>query len=211
MNTTCEIEFDDQKIVFCDPLTMAPEKVTETIHDLLKEVTEIGNQVGIVRLIHCMTDGGYFESPCSGANHLAVRGGLARHSLNVLKTMMQLQYELKSSATIQDIVYCSLLHDLGKMGDHGKPNYVPNFLKSGAISSSKPYCTTSELPYMDHEVRSLMIAERYIRLTAEQEQAILYHNGLYGSFKYQIPGKETPLYLLLHFADMWCSHVTEVR
>ena len=90
-------------------------------------------------------------------------------------------------------------------------SFIKCFLKNGAISTAKPYCTTEELPYMDHEVRSLMIAERYIKLTAEQEQAILYHNGLYGSFKYQIPGKETPLYLLLHFADMWASHVTEVH
>ena len=43
----------------------------------------------------------------------------------------------------------------------------------------------------------------------EESWAILMHNGLYGAFKYQIPGKETPLYLLLHTADMWASRVLE--
>lgn len=194
-----------------DPLMMSPEEVHAAIIVLLRSVTESWEKDEMDDLIERMELQGFFKSPCSGANHLAVSGGLARHSLNVLVTMDRLNSILEAGATARDIILCSILHDLGKMGDHGKPNYVPNFLKSGAISTSKPYCTTSELPYMDHEVRSLMIAERYIALTPEQEQAILYHNGLYGSFKYQIPGKETPLYLLLHFADMWCSHVTEVR
>ena len=193
------------------PLMMTPDKVHDTTVGLLRMAAEPYEKDDMDDLIHHMEDGGFFESPCSGANHLAVHGGLARHSLNVLTTMEKLNLTLEGRATYKDIILCSLLHDLGKMGDHGKPNYVPNLLKSGAISTAKPYTTTEDLPYMDHEVRSLMIAERYIKLTAEQEQAILYHNGLYGSFKYQIPGKETPLYLLLHFADMWASHVTEVH
>lgn len=206
------MEVHTKKIVaVSDPLMMSPDKVHDTTVELLRMAAEPSEKDGMDQLIYHMEDGGFFESPCSGANHLAVHGGLARHSLNVLTIMQKLNLSLESRATYKDIILCSLLHDLGKMGDHGKPNYVPNFLKSGAISTAKPYCTTEELPYMDHEVRSLIIAERYITLTAEQEQAILYHNGLYGSFKYQIPGKETPLYLLLHFADMWASHVTEVH
>lgn len=206
------MEVHTKKIVaVSDPLMMSPDKVHDTTVELLRMAAEPCDKVCMDLLIGHMEDDGFFEAPCSGANHLAVHGGLARHSLNVLTIMQKLNLSLEGRATYKDIILCSLLHDLGKMGDHGKPNYVPNFLKSGAISTAKPYCTTEDLPYMDHEVRSLMIAERYITLTAEQEQAILYHNGLYGSFKYQIPGKETPLYLLLHFADMWASHVTEVH
>ena len=46
-------------------------------------------------------------------------------------------------------------------------------------------------------------------LQEQEEQAILFHNGLYSSFKYEIPGKETEMYMILHFADMWASRVTE--
>ena len=193
------------------PLTMGQDKVNEAIVELLRSVAEPDEKEYMEELIVCMKDGGFFESPCSSANHLAVRGGLARHSLNVYKTMTELNINLHGGATCRDVVLCSLLHDLGKMGDHGIPNYVPNYLKSGAISEVKPFRATDELPYIDHEVRSYKIASKFIDLTPEQEQAILYHNGLYGAFKYQIPGKETPLYLLLHFADMWASHVTEVH
>jgi hypothetical protein len=55
-----------------------------------------------------------------------------------------------------------------------------------------------------------MIAERFIVLSEQEEQAILWHNGLYGAFKYDIQGKETEMYMILHFADMWASRVTEV-
>ena len=45
--------------------------------------------------------------------------------------------------------------------------------------------------------------------TEEEQQAILWHNGLYGPFKYEIQGNETLLYMILHFADLWSSRVTE--
>ena len=63
--------------------------------------------------------------------------------------------------------------------------------------------------YVDHEVRSVAIASRFIELTEEEQLAILWHNGLYGPFKYEIQGNETPLYMLLHFADLWAARVTE--
>ena len=95
------------------------------------------------------------------------------------------------------------------MGDHGKKNYVEKILKSGSRSEAELYCTNPDLVYIAHEIRSVMIAERYITLSEEEERAILWHNGLYGQFKYDIPGKETPLYMIIHTADMWASRVTE--
>ena len=114
------------------------------------------------------------------------------------------------------------LHDLGKMGQFGKPNYVVNMVKDGRPtkaepeqkykqSEAEPFKTNPDLMYIGHEVRSVAIASKYIDLTEEEQSAILYHNGLYGSFKYEIQGKEFPLYMLLHFSDMWVSRVTEVE
>ena len=116
-------------------------------------------------------------------------------------------------------IICALLHDLGTCGDFGKPGYVPNMLKGRATkanpnpvpvqSEAKPFEVNKELAPVDHEIRSVKIAARFIELTEEEELAILWHNGLYGNFRYQIPGKETPLYILLNFADMWASRVME--
>lgn len=177
----------------------------DTIIALLKET----KRDGIEELIDCMEQGGFFEAPCSSDKHLSVEGGLANHSLNVVRSMMDLNEALGAGLKWNSIVICGLLHDLGKMGDHGKANYVKNVLKSGEASKAKPYKTNSELLYLPHEIRSAIIAERYICLREEEETAILWHNGLYGQFKYDIPGKETPLYMVLHWADMWASRVTE--
>lgn len=174
---------------------------------LLKETS----RTGVIGLIDYMEEGGFFTSPCSGAHHLSREGGLAEHSLNVYRGMLELDKALGSALPFDSIIICGLLHDLGKMGDYGKPNYVENILKSGKQSESKPYVTNSELLYIPHEIRSVAIASRYITLTEQEEFAIIYHNGMYSDLKYAYSGKETPLSLILHFSDMWASRVTEVE
>lgn len=179
----------------------------EKIIELLKST----GRKGIEDLIAKMELDGFFISPCSGSNHLAKDGGLAEHSLNVYEAMCKVGQAVSGveQTDTDAFIICALLHDLGKMGQHGKPGYVENILKSGKRSESKPFEVNKSLLYVPHEVRSVEIASRYIDLTEEEQFAILYHNGLYGDFRYCISGKETPLYLLLHFADMWASRVTE--
>lgn len=176
---------------------------------------------GMEDLIKHMEENGFFTCPCSTSHHLAKEGGLAEHSSNVLDVALDLQviFGCKDTVDTDSIVICSLLHDIGKMGQFGKPGYVPNMLKGRATkanpnpepyqSEKKPFEVNSNLLQMDHEVRALAIISKYIDLTEEEQQAILWHNGLYGPFKYEIPGKETPLYMILHFADMWASRVIE--
>lgn len=169
------------------------------------------NRDGFDLLVKAMEEGGFFEAPCSGKHHLAEPYGLLQHSLNVLDYARKLNESWGRICGDDSIILVSLLHDLGKMGDHGKPNYVENILKSGKVSAAEPFKTNKDLKYLPHEVRSAIIAERYIKLTEEEEQAIIWHNGLYGDFKYDIQGKETALYMILHFSDMWCSRVVEIE
>ena len=179
----------------------------DTIKNLLKET----GRTGIIDLIDYMEEAGFFISPCSTDKHLSRESGLAEHSLNVVYKMMELDKAFKADLPWDSVILTGLLHDLGKMGDFGKPNYVENLLKSGKVSDAKPYKTNPDLLYVPHEIRSVAIAERYITLTEQEEFAILYHNGMYGELKYAFSGKETPLSLVLHFADMWSSRVTEVE
>lgn len=174
---------------------------------------------GMENLINWMEENGFFTAPCSTQHHLCKEGGLAEHSLNVAETMEKLYMNSLNQVEIpfDSIIICGLLHDIGKCGQYGKPYYVENYLskkdKEGnpIRSEVKPYVVNAELLNVPHEIRSLSIIDRYIDLTEHERFAILYHNGLYGDLKYQISGKETPLYLLLHFADMWSSRVIEVE
>lgn len=169
------------------------------------------DRAGIELLIKAMEQGGFFKAPCSSDKHLCKPGGLAQHSLNVCQAMLDIDRGLNAGIPLNSIIICGILHDLGKMGDHGKPYYEENILKDGKQSKAKPFATNKELIYLPHEVRSAIIAERYIELTEDEETAILWHNGLYGTFKYDIQGKETPLYMVLHWADMWASRVIEIE
>ena len=67
----------------------------------------------------------------------------------------------------------------------------------------------AELLQVDHPIRSVVEATLFIELTEEEQFAILYHDGLYGSLAYEIKGRERPLQTLLHFADYWSSQFDE--
>lgn len=186
---------------------------------IIKLLVSTGRK-GIDKLIEYMEHAGFFEAPCSTQHHLCKPGGTAEHSYNVyccglwLKDSLNYQCveRLKMSEKYipsDSWTIASLLHDLGKASYHDKPNYTPNYLKSGQISATKPYETNPDRLYIPHEIVSVMIAKQFIELTEEEEFAILYHNGLYTPMGRDISGKERPLQLLLHFADLWCSRVVE--
>ena len=180
-------------------------------HDIIIKLLKSVKREGIDELIDAMEQGGFFTAPCSSEHHLCYEGGLAEHSLNVYNVMIELDKALNSKLSLDSIILCGLLHDLGKMGDHGKANYTDNILKSGKRSDVKPYITNKDLIYLPHEIRSSMIAERHIKLSEDEETAILFHNGLYSTFKNIIPGHEFPLYLILHTADMYASRFMEEK
>ncbi len=187
--------------------------------EIIKSLLLSTERKGIENLIEYMEEYGFFKAPCSTQHHLSKEGGLAEHSLNVLEVAQELSMTLMDIVSRDSLVLVSLLHDIGKMGQFNKPNYVPNMLKGRATkanpnpepyqSTAKPYVSNPDLMYVDHEVRALAIISKFIDLTEEEQQAILWHNGLYGPFKYEIQGKETPLYMILHWADMWASRVVE--
>lgn len=184
-----------------------------SINEQIVELLLSTEREGINDLINHMEDCGFFTAPCSGQYHLSKESGLAEHSLNVYKTIIRLDESLTFVRDLNSLTIISLLHDLGKMGQFGKPNYVVNLVsdrKGGYIQSEKkPFETNKELLSVPHEIRSIQIASQFIELTEEENFAILHHNGMYGDLKYQLQGKERPLQMLLHFADMWASRVIE--
>ncbi len=173
------------------------------IESLLKST----ERPGIEELLQWMDENGFYDAPCSSKYHLAQPGGLAEHSLNVFINAHSIATALFSEKAtytfIDSITICALLHDLGKAGQFGKPNYT--------MSNDLPfpeYETNKDLLYIPHEVRSIAIASKFIDLTEEEQFAILYHNGLYGELR-GVKNHETPLYMILHFADLWAARVTE--
>lgn len=206
------------------------QETTEQVQDTVEQMTEDNKKEldnkkfvvdhllstkreGMEDLIAYMEEIGFFEAPCSGGNHLACQFGLVHHSRNVMMAAENIGYALLGKvkyAEIRDsVIIAAALHDLGKCGDYGKQMYVPNILKSGKESEAKPFRRNPALLPLDHATRSIKLATLFIDLTEDEEFAIRYHDGLYESANYAVKGNETPLYLILHYADLWSSRVTE--
>lgn len=184
------------------------EEIKKTIEQWLK----ITNRKGINKLLKYMEESGFYFAPASSKFHGASEGMLAEHSLNVMIYALDLAKAWLSEGEAMrmrdSIIISALLHDLGKAGQFNKPLYVENMLKKGR-SEAQPYKKNTDLMTLDHEIVSVIEASKYIELTEDEQLAIAWHNGLYGNFKYEIQGKETPLYMIIHFADLWASRVVE--
>lgn len=184
------------------------EHTKKEIEKLLLET----KREGMEDLIAYLDEIGFYTAPASTRFHGAEEGALAEHSLNVMncaRTLAKAWCGTKWYKEHQDsITICSLLHDLGKAGQFGKPLYIENILKSGK-PGAQPFKTNDDLMTLPHEIVSCIEATKFIDLTEDEQRAIAWHNGLYGIFKYEIQGKETELYMIIHFADMWASRVIE--
>ena len=181
------------------------------IKEQIEKYLKATNRKGIEDLLKYMDEAGFYKSPASTKYHGAEEGALAVHSLNVLNATIDLATAWCGDNWVANnfdsIVIAALLHDLGKAGQFGKPLYLENVFGKDAIE--QPYRINNELMTLDHEVVSVIEASKYIKLTEDEQRAIAWHNGLYGIFKDKIKGKETPLYMIIHFADMWASRVME--
>ena len=179
----------------------------------------------MVDLLNFMTDLGFLTAPASGGNHLCKDGGLLEHTVNVMQYAEKMGVAMLGGAAYNKIhnsvIIAAGLHDLGKCGREGSPYYVENMIQDGRPtkkepeqkykrSESKPFKISGELCHIDHPLRSVELAARYIDLTEEEEHAIFYHDGAYGSLAYDLKGHEEPLQTIIHFADFWAAQFVEV-
>lgn len=180
---------------------------------------------GMADLLDYMTDLGFLDAPASGGNHLAQDGGLLEHTVNVMSLAEKIGAAMLGDTAYskihESVVLAAGLHDLGKCGRYGSPYYIENMIKDGKPtkknpeqkykrSDAKPFKINPDLCHIDHPLRSVELAARYIDLTEEEEHAIFYHDGAYGSLAYDLKGHEEPIQTIVHFADFWAAQFLEV-
>jgi hypothetical protein len=155
----------------------------------------------------------WLTSPASTKYHLCTKGGLLEHSVNVAESMLKIRGVLAPKISEESCVIVSLIHDLGKVGMPGNPQYLVNETtenqhKSGH-KSDPPYKFNTDLTYLSVPVRSLYLASKHIELTEQEVQAIIYHDGQYVDDNRSVATHEEPLTLLLQYADSWSGFVLE--
>lgn len=147
----------------------------------------------------------YLTAPASTRYHLCKECGLLEHSVNVAETMLKMRAVIAPELSEESCVVVALLHDLGKAGSPGKPQYM----KNEEAGARFPYRWNRELIYLSVPVRSLALILPHFPLTEEEIQAIVYHDGQYVPENHAVAAREEKLTLLLQYADNWSGFVTE--
>lgn len=159
----------------------------------------------------------YLTAPASTHYHLCCEQGLLEHSVNVAETMLKIKKVLAPEISDESCVIVALLHDLGKAGTPGDPLYLKNPAANGYRSSFSgrgspyPYLYNKEHTYLSVPVRSLFLILGFFPLSETECQAICYHDGQYVDDNRSVATHETPLTLLLQYADNWSGFVIEER
>ncbi len=155
----------------------------------------------------------YLSSPASTRFHLCRKQGLLEHSVNVAETMLKFREAVAPDIDEESCIITALIHDLGKAGMPGKPQYLENEptpkQKQYGFPATIPYRINDELVYLSVPVRSLYLALGHITLSESEVQAVMYHDGQYVDDNKSVATKETPLLLLLQYADTWSTFVIE--
>ena len=162
-------------------------------------------------------------APASGIEHFhnCFAGGYVDHVLRVMACAEQL-YDLWSSMgadmsnyTKEELMFCALNHDLGKVGDNENEYYVPNPSEWHRKNQGKIYDPNPNIQHMTVPHRSIWLLSNYgITFSQNEMIGILTHDGVYDSANdsYLKPwGKEKALWnnlpIILHHADHMASRI----
>lgn len=155
----------------------------------------------------------WLKAPASTRFHLCEEMGLLAHSVNVAETMLKIKNVLAPFISDESCIIVAFLHDLGKVGMPGKPQYLKNTpsekQKKYGYKPYYPYSFNKELIYLSVPIRSIYLALPFIDLTEEEVQAIVYHDGQYIEDNRSSAAKEEPLTLLLQYSDNWSGFFIE--
>ena len=164
----------------------------------------------------------YIMAPASSKTwyHNAFPGGYVDHVNRVVQYAIE-QHKLyeKMGGTVdyteEELVFAALFHDLGKIGDGEKPNYIPQTDKWRQDKLSEMYTYNSELDFMLIPDRSLFILQKYgITVTQKEFLGIRLHDGVFDKANeayffsnVESSRQKTSIISVLHTADFLASKV----
>lgn len=156
---------------------------------------------GADALLYELEKQGLFDLPASIKHHSNRFGGLVTHTVNVADAAMEL---CETNHAFKDcdknaVLVAALLHDICKVNKY----HETAFHKYGY----------EDRGLLGHGEESVIMAQRFIKLTGKEIIAIRWHMGAYcGKESWDTLGTaydHYPEVLCLHFADMIATHYDE--
>lgn len=170
----------------------------------------------LIKFLDTQTD--MAVAPASARYHLCCEGGLVKHSINVmmrLHKLMKMEYGDDIPYSNETLALVSLLHDISKINFYQLS--TKNVKDKDGNWVQQPYYSIREdkLIYGSHEQNSLMIVSHFLKLSFEEELAILYHHGGFNACddgaraRVQRAFSASSLALFLSMADEMASCIDE--
>lgn len=164
----------------------------------------------------------YVMAPASGRTwyHSAFAGGYVSHVNRVVEYALKqkkLYEEMGGNINFSDeeLVFSALFHDLGKIGDGERPNYLPQTDKWRQDKLSEMYSFNPDIDFMLVPDRSLFLLQKFgVKVTQNEYIAIRIHDGVFDKSNeaYFFSNMESSklksnLVHILHTADYLASKV----
>ena len=182
-------------------------------------ITDRKNEVNL--MLEHLSDT-YVMAPASSKTwyHNAFPGGYVDHVNRVVQyALEQHKLYIKMGGMIdyteEELVFAALFHDLGKIGDGDKPNYIPQTDKWRQDKLSEMYTYNSELDFMLIPDRSLFILQKFgIKVSQKEFLGIRLHDGVFDKANeayffsnIESSRQKTSIISVLHTADFLASKV----
>lgn len=175
----------------------------------------------VLEMIKSMEEN-YIMAPASSKAwyHNAFPGGYLDHVNRVVELSLKLgkvyeSFEGTIDYTEEEMVFSALFHDLGKLGDGEKVNYLPQTSKWRKDNMQEEFMNNPELDYMLIQDRSLFILQKFgITLSQKEYLAIRLHDGIFDDankayFVTYNPDSrfKTSIVNIIHMADYMASKI----
>jgi hypothetical protein len=190
------------------------------LHTLFEDIEKTYSEAIVKKFAMVWEKAGkeFMAAPAAGNRnyHGACPFGLVVHSVEVYRLSKQLAKSIREFKPAngrevelddEEILFCSMFHDLGKSGDGEGGNYY-YFEKSDwhRTNMGRMYKFDNPNYLLSHAEMSIYRLNKLIDLNMTMYQAIRFHDGQYVKANETAAHKEKPLTLLLHQADYWAAH-----
>ena len=199
------------------------EQISKNYQKHLKIIdTYIGDRADSIKSMLKHMEETYMMAPASGKTwyHNAFPGGYVDHVNRVVQyAVEQHRLYIKMGGTVdyteEQLVFAALFHDLGKIGDGDKPNYIPQTDKWRQDKLSEAYTFNPELDFMLIPDRSLYILQKFgISLSQKEYLGIKLHDGVFDDANkpyffsnVESSRMKTNIVNILHTADFLASKI----
>lgn len=129
----------------------------------------------------------YVTAPASSKlwYHGCYPGGYIEHVNTVVSVALKIMKMYSKMGgvidfSVEELVFSALFHDLGKIGNGERPNYLPQESEWHKKNRQEYYTNNPELDFMLVPDRSLFVLQKFgIQVTQQEYLAIKLHDGLF--------------------------------